>query len=197
MGPDDKTNGRLPKLAAPGAGLPPFEAWSAGVAMRAMSRLLSTSRKTAMYSAEVDRCVALARDLTEEQGKRRVLVKRFPGIEDSSRHWSAFMVIEHLVIVGSAILDGIPRLARGEGLGYEVRIGDVKPSPESGPEQLERLTALAADFSRIVPGLGALDRGSRHVHPWFGALNAGEWLTLAAVHNRIHRHQMGLIVARL
>jgi hypothetical protein len=106
------------------------------------------------------------------------------------------MVVEHLVIVGAAILDGVPRLADGGDLGYEVRIQDVKPSPESGPEQLERLTALAGEFSRVMPGLGPLERGSRHVHPWFGALNAAQWLMLAAVHNRIHRHQLELIVRR-
>ena len=51
--------------------------------------------------------------LSAEQLQRRVLVKAPMGIEDSSRYWSASMVLEHLIEVGSRIAVGIVELTHG------------------------------------------------------------------------------------
>ena len=57
--------------------------------------------------------IALAEPLSAEQLQRRVLVKAPMGMEDSSRYWSAAMVLEHLIEVGSRIAVGIVELTHG------------------------------------------------------------------------------------
>ena len=42
---------------------------------------------------------------------RRVLIRRPPGLEDSSRYWSAFMTLEHLRIVHREMVRIIDALA--------------------------------------------------------------------------------------
>jgi hypothetical protein len=162
-----------------------------------MSRLLSTERKVRIFRDEADRCIQLAGRLPAEQARLPVVIARFPGIEDSSRGWSVYMTLQHLVIVGSAILAGVPRLAAGKRIDTAVKIEDVKPAADAGPEQLRRLADLADGYASLPAAVGAAREGSRLRHPWFGDLNASEWLTLAAVHNRIHRHQIERIIASL
>lgn len=186
-----------PRLAAPGDGLPALEARMAGIALRLLARFYPTERTVAMFCGEAAAALESARGLSEEQGRTRVLIKRLAGIEDSSRHWSVYMTVAHLVIVGRAIRDGVPRLAAGEALAHEVRVEDVKPSPDAGPECLADLAQLCSELRAMLPRLADPRGGSRLVHPWFGPLCAAEWLALAAVHNGIHRRQIQRIIAGL
>ena len=85
-------------LAPPGAGLPVIQAF----ALRYLifpAYCLTTSWDKALdaFQSEGQKLVTLVEPLSEEQLQRRVLVKAPLGIEDSSRYWSAAMVLEHLM----------------------------------------------------------------------------------------------------
>jgi hypothetical protein len=191
----DDTN--LPRLDPPGAGIPGPERWLIGAGVRAAANFLTKDRMTELFRAEAERAIALARDVDEEQGRRRVLVGRFFGIEGSSRHWSVYMTLEHLVIVNSAIAATLPRLFSGLEVTEPVRVEDFKPVPEAGPEQLEDLANVVERYTDMVDKLGNLRAGNRYPHPWFGELSAAQWHALAAVHNSVHRRQVQRILRAL
>ncbi|ESQ16764.1 MAG TPA: hypothetical protein DDY14_17355 [Chromatiaceae bacterium] len=184
-------------LAAAGAGIPRAERILLGTGIRLAAGFTSKDRLTALFHDEAMRAINLAAPLSEENGRRRVLIPRLFGIEDSSRNWSVFMVLEHLVIVNSAIAAALPRLYSGRGSNAEVQIEDVKPVPEAGPEQMQDLVRLVDRYTDIVEKLGNLRAGISHPHPWFGPLSAAQWHTLATVHNSIHRRHIERIIKRL
>lgn len=148
---------------------------------------------------EAEAAIALVKPLSEEAAKTPVLMPRPIGIEDSSRHWSAAMVLEHLVIVNLGIAGIIRALSspRSEAELSEVRIQDVKPLESAGLEQIERLQKAVAIYSKTVTQLGDLRTRPRHPHPWLGPLDARGWHALAAVHNGLHRRQIDMIVKRM
>jgi hypothetical protein len=186
-----------PKLAPPGAGIPLAERQLIGLGLRAAARFLSKDRITELFREEAEQAMELARGIDVDRGHRRVLLPRFFGIEDSSRHWSVYMTLEHLVIVNSAIAAALPRLYAGREVTGEVRIDEVKPVPEAGPEQIEDLGRVVERYTDLVDKLGNLRAGISLPHPWFGKLSASEWHALAAVHNSVHRRQIQRILRAL
>jgi hypothetical protein len=186
-----------PKLAPPGAGIPWHERRLLGAAVRMAASLYTKDRLTELFRQEAEQAIALARGLDEAQGRRRVLVRRLPGIEDSSRHWSVYMTLEHLVIVTSAIAATLPRLYSGLDVVTEVRVADFKPVPEAGPEQLDDLARVVDRYTDMVEKLGNLHAGIRFPHPWIGELSAAQWHALAALHNGLHRRQVQRILRAL
>jgi len=186
-----------PKLDPPGAGIPGYERQLIGLGLRAVASLLSKDQLTELFRRETERAIALARSVDEVQGRRRVLVGRLIGMEDSSRHWSVYMTLEHLVIVNSAIAATLPRLFSGLEVTDTVRVADFKPVPEAGPEQLDDLANVAERYTHMVEKLGNLRAGIRYTHPWFGELSAAQWHALAAVHTSVHRRQVQRILRTL
>jgi hypothetical protein len=184
-------------LEPPGAGIPRLERALIGSGVRAAARFVSKDRLTAMFRSEAERAIALARELNDDQGRKRVLVDRFIGIEDSSRHWSVYMTIEHLVIINSAIAAWLPQLYSSRVVGTEVTIEEAKPVPEAGPEQLDDLANLVERYTDIVDKLGNLRAGTTLLHPWFGPLSAAQWHALATIHNSTHRRQIERIASAL
>jgi hypothetical protein len=179
-----------PKLDPPGAGIPLAERLLIGSGIRSAARFLSKDRLTRMFRSEAEKAIAIARALREEDGRKRVLVDRFIGIEDSSRDWSIYMTLEHLVILNTAIAALLPQLYSSSLIGSEVRVEEVKPVPDAGPEQIDDLTALVERYTEIVDKLGNLRAGTTLPHPWFGALSAAQWHALATIHNSTHRRQI-------
>lgn len=184
-------------LAPPGAGIPRVERFLIGSGIRLAARFIAKDRLTALFHEEAMRAIQLAELLSEENGRRRVLIPRLLGIEDSSRAWSVFMVLEHLVIVNSAIAAALPRLYSGRGFSAQVQIEDVKPVPEAGPEQMQDLVRVVDRYTHMVEKLGNLRAGISHLHPWFGPLSAAQWHALATVHNSTHRRHIERIIKRL
>jgi hypothetical protein len=56
-----------------------------------------------------------------------VLINRIARIEDSSRYWSVFMVLDHLRIVDEGITRIVEELTNDRPFAREVRIQDAKP----------------------------------------------------------------------
>lgn len=81
--------------------------------------------------------------------------------------------------------------------GQEVRIQDVKSSPQSGLETIGRFLKAVDGYESTVTRLGTLGGRVRHPHPWFGPMTAHDWHCLAAIHYWLHRRQRERIVGKL
>ena len=186
-------------LAPPGAGLPVVQAFVLRhLVFPAYCLTTSWDKALAAFQAEGRRIIALAEHLTDEQFRRRVLVKAPLGIEDSSRYWSAAMVLEHLIEVGSRVAVGIVELTQGIEVTVKADIADVKPKGGQGLQIVEDYRQFLDDYTRMLAEeVGDRTSRSRHRHPWFGDLNAHQWNCLGAVHQSIHRKQLERIIAGL
>jgi hypothetical protein len=185
------------RLQPPGAGLPLHELCAARMGMGVARGMMSQEQATAWFRGETGRILSLARSVEPAQAARPVLIRRVPGIEDSSRNWSVYMTLEHLVLVNDWIAEIIDHLVEGETGGRPVSIADVKPGPVSDPEVLERYARSAEAYVTQTAFLPRLHTRMRHAHPWFGRLDAHGWNTLAALHQTIHRRQIEAILRGL
>jgi hypothetical protein len=185
---------RSTTLAPPGAGLPWLEELLFRNGLRLYSRLTGRDEMLKRFLSEAERVLEMVAPLDETQGRKPVLVRRVRGMEDSSRCWSPYMIIRHLVMVDKSLLRMTLLLSSGKTLNRKVSPADVKPSPDAGPEAMEEFRELLARWQETLAGMGELRGGSRHLHPWFGELDAHGWLALAAVHHGIHRKQMERVV---
>ncbi len=186
-------------LAPPGAGLPAVQAFLLRYFLFPVHcRVTSWQKALAVFETEGDRVIALVDLLSPEQFRERVLVKAPLGIEDSSRYWSAEMVLEHLIEVGTRIATGIVELTQSEEVTIKTDIADVKPNGENGRQILEDYKAFLLDYTQtLTEDIGDVRSKQTHFHPWFGNLTAHQWACLGTVHQAIHRRQMERIVAGL
>ena len=186
-------------LARPGAGLPKFGSFVLRrVVFPACCRVTSWEKAAAVFEAEGEKLIALARPLPSDLLQKRVLIKPLWGIEDSSRSWSAEMVLEHLIEVGTRTAIRIVELSHGEEPTLEADTAGVEPTGDQGFSVLEDFIAFLDDYTQTLSeDVG--DRRSKltHPHPWFGQLTAHRWACLSTIHLTIHRRQMERIVSRL
>lgn len=154
-------------------------------------------RSNARFEKERDAIRALLRSCDAESGGRRVLIERARGMEDSSRSWSVWMTLDHLRIVNREMARVIRDLTQGRMPEGKASTASVKPSPDAtataAAEYEEACDALLA----TVAAAANLKTTLRHVHPWFGPLNAAGWHALAGGHMGIHRVQIGRILGGL
>ena len=190
-----------PQLQPPGAGLPWYElAVARRVVFPLLCRRLTWDAAGRQFQVEGAKVLALWHALPAERLAERVLIPRIQGIEDSSRHWSVAMTVEHLNIVGHGIRRIIAGLRSGQAPAKAARIEDVKPRGELPPAEVRaafvRLLADAAVSDAAEP---AVPRGTgvKAPHPWFGPIDAHRWHCLLGIHQRIHRRQIEAIRARL
>jgi hypothetical protein len=137
--------------------------------------------------------MAVQRDA--ESGGRRILIRRARGLEDSSRYWSMWMVLDHLRIVNSDITRVIASLAKDVVPPGKASTARVKPSPDATASALKEHEDACDKLLSTVAGVANLKTAARYVHPWFGPLDAAGWHALAAGHMGIHRVQMERILA--
>ena len=182
-----------PRLQPPGAGLPAPELfvarllfhWQAWRATRAGAAALFTRQRVAI--------LRLARGVDPAEGGRRVLITRLPGLEDSSRHWSVFMTVDHLRIVNAQIAEVIRLLGRGEAPTFAASTAAVKPRVGVNDAVIGEFEAACDGLEQAVAGVSDLRTPLRLAHPWFGPLDAAGWHFLAAFHMRLHHCQITMI----
>ena len=188
------------KLDKPGAGLPWFEKLIAkhvfvlGTAKKtdkdqAITLLEQTGRKT----------LDLVKTIPEDQRTAQILIPRIRGLEDSSRYWSALMTLEHLLITGVGMQDLIITLSNQNSFDRMVRIEDVKPQGIKNSDDLflQYEDFLNAYRTAIEPLDDLKNTNFTHDHPWFGPLNAHQWLCLNGFHHTLHLKQIEMILERL
>ena len=133
----------------------------------------------------------------EEAGTRRVRVRRFLGIEESSRNWSAAMVLEHLAIVGRHVITLTESLCAGRPSSWVLRSRDVKPTGAlTRQETAAAFEAMVRAYVELLRSEGnAIRSPMRHQHPWFGALRIKQWLAFMTLHHMVHVPHIEAIAA--
>jgi hypothetical protein len=177
-------------LEPPGAGLPFFEIAWLKPAFKAKCLLMSQEAASSLFRSETEKILRLVETTPIARAGTSVLIRRVRGIEDSSRNWSVYMVLDHLRIVDEAIAGYVEGLTRGGITGHVTRIQDVKPSPDAGPETIGRFMDAVENYEATVKRIGKLGSSARHAHPWFGPMTAHEWHCLAGIHHGAHREQI-------
>lgn len=184
-----------PKLAPPGAGLPKFELVIAKLIFRWGRWRTNRSQAVAQFARYREEVLDLVRDCSSAAGEQRVLIRRLPGLEDSSRFWSVFMTLDHLRIVHDSISGVIASLVAGQRPPGVVRTADVKPGQEVGIAVVAAFEESCRKFEQSVAASPDLATAAKHPHPWFGPLDAGGWHFMAGFHLKLHRQQIERILA--
>ena len=183
-------------MAPPGAGLPWIERKVGGLWFGLRRRRWTV--RDAMAHFEAERILIreeLGRIPVDRRGER-VLISRLPGLEDSSRWWSAWMTLDHLRICHEVFAGVIRELHEGRLPPGMADTAAVKPSPEAGAaveEAFDRSCEVFLASSRLARTAGNL----AWPHPWFGPLDARGWHALGAMHLGIHRLQLRAISRNL
>jgi len=183
------------QLAPPGAGIPALEITLAKILFAFFRARKTPEWATNHFRAEAGTMLGLARSLGPEAVNTRVLIPRVIGIEDSSRHWSVLMTLDHLVIVNTAILEIIEHLAIERLYIRHVSTAAVKPLPHQTLETINRFAKTTQTYVDRVSRFKNLASHARHPHPWFGSMDALGWHWLASLHHTVHRRQIQRIVA--
>ncbi len=190
----------MPKLDKPGAGLP-FVEWAVAKYIIFPQRFKNSSKEKALadFAEQSDKILKLARGLSSEQLIERRLIARLQGLEDSSRYWSVAMTLDHLTMVGNLMCHAVVELAKGNNALKVVGTAEVKPGAAAdAARSLKDFEEMTERFLRET-GAANIDVHAKvtHPHPWFGPLNAYQWLVFAAPHENIHRKQIEAIMALL
>lgn len=183
-----------PRLAPPGAGLPAPELFIARCLFAWERRLGSRASFSAQFERERGLILALAGSCQPARRGRRVLIPRLRGLEDSSRHWSVWMTLDHLRITNLVFARVISSLAEGRVPGQKASTADVKPDPGVTAEVEPAFDASCEEVRAVVSNVADLGTEAKYAHPWFGPLDAGGWQALAATHMSIHRRQIERIL---
>ncbi|WP_367872689.1 hypothetical protein [Luteolibacter sp. Populi] len=183
------------ELDRPGAGIPWLEMQFGKFGLRLLASRTSRDAALEGYVRSAEQVLRLVGDLDEAHGKKRVLVPRMRFMEDSSRYWSPYMIVEHLCLIDGPLLALVRLLSTGRTSDRVASTAAVKPSPEAGPESLEKFRGIVADWNSQLPTAEKLLDSALHPHPWFGPMNAHQWLCLAAQHHGVHRKQLDAVLA--
>ncbi len=195
----DSNSSPQANLAAPGAGLPRLQAFVLRhVLFPTFCRTTSWDKALGLFRREGERVAAAAESLTPEALQTRVLIRAPMGIEDSSRYWSAAMVLEHLIEVGSRIATGVDELTHGEAVSVKADIADVKPKGQNDERIVSAYRVFLQDYQdKLVHQTENRNAQNTAPHPWFGDLTPQRWVCLGAIHQQIHRRQMDRIIGGL
>jgi len=186
-----------PKLAAPGAGLPKIERFFANLMIHWKAKRTSREAAAATFATERDAIFKLLRSTPTKRLTTPVLIKRLPGLEDSSRYWSLLMTADHLRIVNDQIAGVIASLCAGKVPAGAASTAAVKPSEQVDSSVIAAFEKTCADFEKTVAAQSNLKTTLTFPHPWFGPMDAAAWHFMTGFHMRLHRKQMELILAGL
>lgn len=186
-----------PKLAPPGAGLPTVELFIGRLIFALNRWTTNRERATARFQREREAIRSLVSSCNAEVGKKRVLIARPQGLEDSSRFWSVWMTLDHLRIVHHSLVRVIGALTHGVVPPGRASTADVKPSPDATQAVVAEYEASCEALLATVAEAPDWHTRVRYAHPWFGPLNAAGWHALSGGHLRIHRVQVERILAGL
>lgn len=189
------------KLAPPGAGLPFFEGLYAKYVLfpRGM-RKFDWKKSLDKLETETTRIIEYAKPLSVEAFLAPVLIDRIAGIEDSSRHWSVAMTIEHLIITMRGMTQIAEMLAAGKDMNVSVSTANVKPKGGNAVDKEMMLKAFrnACDetVSRLQPWAAKASDKCRVAHPFFGSIPAQGWVWTLGEHQAVHRRQVAAILEK-
>lgn len=167
------------------------------VSFPAYCRTTSFERVTSDFQIEVRRIEDICGRFSPDDFVRRVTVAPIIGLEDDERHWSASMVVEHVVLVGEAIGRTLVFLSRAEQPPLPFARETMRPRGAKGVEIMPALRTLARDYPHLVRTELGPQREGTHQHPLFGDLDLHRWHCLSVSHLRVHRRQLHEIRRRI
>ncbi len=182
------------KLAPPGAGLPKLESLLIRHLAFPFVRIrLNQKKSLELFRSSGESILELVSPLKLAEFTKPTLIKRLPGMEDSSRNWSAEQTLEHIQIVNAALLYIIGKLEAQQTVNVPVRTETVKPTGGLG---LDRIRSFQNHVTELPERISEFTFSSpkTHPHPWFGDLQAIDWLRLIAFHQNLHLKQIRLIL---
>jgi hypothetical protein len=186
-----------PKLAPPGAGLPQPELFIARLIFAVQSRHGNRDSFNARFAGERAAIRRLIGSCDATSAATRVLIKRVPGLEDSSRYWSVWMTLDHLRIVNLGIAKTIESLTQEISPDRKASTAAVKPSPAVDSSVVDAYEKSCDAVLAAVAAARTLKTQARFAHPWFGPLDASGWHAMAGSHLAIHRKQIERILQGL
>ncbi|TDU81210.1 DinB family protein [Prosthecobacter fusiformis] len=186
-----------PQLAPPGAGLPFPELMVAKLIFKCRLQLGSRASFSASFQSERRKIQELVKTCEESKGAEPILIPRLTGMEDSSRHWSVWMTLEHLRMVHDSITKVITALTSGVAMEGAASTASVKPRKEVTARVLRHYETSCDGLQKAVDDAPDLNTKLKFTHPWFGPLNAAGWHAMAGQHLGIHRRQIEQILKRL
>lgn len=149
-----------------------------------------------MFQSEVKKIENLIKNIPEEKLQQRVKIDRIFGIENHSRDYSINMTLQHLTIVGTALIMVIDTLSKEQVIEKEVRIEDVKPS-EQTKEESRKFFLYVKKYESFIKSHDKKVSTMKKKHPWFIEFNNKEWSTFAFIHTFVHRRQIEAIIKKL
>jgi hypothetical protein len=167
------------------------------VAFPAYCRTTSFDRVTSDFQSEMHRIEEICGRFSPEDFVRRVTVAPLSGLEDDERHWSASMVVEHVVLVGEAIGRTLVFLSRGQQPPVAFSREATRPRGAKGVEIMMPLRELGREYPHLVRTELGTERALSHRHPLFGELDLHRWHCLSVSHLRVHRRQLHEIRRRI
>lgn len=194
MTADKETGAATPRLEPPGAGLPKVELMVARCLFH--GKRLFTTRENALRTLEEEeaKILTLLSKCDEAMAEGRVLIARLPGMEDSSRHWSVYMTLDHLRIVNGGIAGTIAALLAGREPRKPASTAAVKPAAHVTAAVVPEFAKSCANLKSLSSSGQNLKTPHRFAHPWFGPLDASGWFFMAGFHMRLHRRQIERIM---
>ena len=186
-----------PRLAPPGAGLPWPELQIARLRFKWARRSGDTRHFDNAFRQEREAIGALSRSCSDEVAAQRVLIKRIRGLEDSSRHWSVWMVLDHLRITNKAFARIMTSLRNGVVPPQPATTASVKPDATVDGEVVAAYERSCDAVNEAAARIGEGKTMSKYAHPWFGPLDASGWQALSGFHMALHRNQIERILAGL
>ncbi len=193
-----------PSLAPPGAGLPLPKLLLAKHLLRPLyARAHPIPSIPSLLKQQCDffcnDFAALAQS-NPTQLTQRVLIPPTLGLEDNSRFYSLAMVLHHLLLVNTRLIEIFTALSTSTPLPQgPSTITDFKPDPNITPDvapQYHDTTHQLADTISAIPR-AALSSRATIPHPWFGPLTLPQWIPFSALHQQVHTRQWRRIRARL
>lgn len=188
----EKTNQIEVDLSAPGAGLPKIELSIVRFIFARTCRKWDHTKTTQVIASEHTSLTNLVRQNSPEKNSQRALIKRFPGLEDSSRYWSVYMTLDHLKIVNQAVTHVISELSSGHLPSGESNTATLKPRPNIGDQVIAEFDQSCRDLMKV--GRKLKPTTLRYDHPWFGPLDTHKWYVMAGFHMRVHHKQINRIL---
>lgn len=184
-------------LAPPGAGLPLPELLIARGLFAIRCRSGNSRSFTARFLKERETIRRLLVGRDEPSLGERVLIRRPPGLEDSSRDWSVLMTLDHLRIVHEEFVRVIHALARETVPEGKASTAAVKPDPEVKADVVVRYETSCDELLACLESVPNFKTRAKYAHPWFGPMDAYAWHALAGGHMSIHRVQIERILKAL
>lgn len=188
-----------PSLGVAGGGLPKVEGWLLRYFFVPFFTAI-TPRRFAVWAfrSEGDKALALAQNAPHEHLSRRMLIPRLIAMEDSSRYWSVYMALRHLILVGEIVEDIVIKSSHGQQSTKTLSIVAVKPEVGTPATVVDDFRHFLERFDRrMASEVGDHHAKVTHVHPWLGPITMHQWLCLGGVHQRLHRRQIEMILRKV